>query len=98
MRAAQPHAAVWLDIPRTTHLRATITVDDDIHIMFGAPNDEMNMIIERRALTRLIEIVSELLAVPEAGTNRPKVEPQEIRKPASCAASQRRASPRSTQS
>lgn len=63
MRADQPHAAVWLDIPRSTRLRAKFTVEGDIHVMFGDQNDEMNMVFERPAMARLVEVAGELLAV-----------------------------------
>jgi hypothetical protein len=68
VRTGQPHAAVWLDIPGGCPLRAKFTADDDIEVMFGEPKDEVNMIFERSTLTRLVDIVSELLAaVPGDG-------------------------------
>jgi hypothetical protein len=65
MRADQPHAAVWLDIPGSCQLRAKFTADRDIEVMFDRPKDEVSMIFERSALRRLVAIVSELLEAAE---------------------------------
>lgn len=81
MRAVQPHAAVWLDVPRSSHLRATFTVDGDIHVMLGDPNDEVNVVFERPALARLVEVARELLAVPESTVLT--IDRTAVRKPAS---------------
>ncbi|OLF17931.1 hypothetical protein [Actinophytocola xanthii] len=62
--AGEPHAAVWLDIPGSCQLRATFTGDMDVHVMIGQPTDELNILIARPALARLVEIAIELLAVP----------------------------------
>lgn len=66
MKDDRPRAAVWLDIPRRCELRAKFTADLDVEVMFGRPNDEVNMRIDRTALSRLVEIVSELLAAAPA--------------------------------
>lgn len=81
MRSAQPHTAVWLDIPRSTDVRASFTVDGDIHVMFGSPSDEMNVVFERPVLVRVVEIVSELLAVPESVSNGPMATQRECERP-----------------
>lgn len=70
MRTDQPHAAVWLDIPRGCRLRATFTAGFDIEVMFGRPDDEVNMIFDRSALRRLVEVGSELLAAADPGDGK----------------------------
>lgn len=63
-----------VEIPRSTFLRAKFTVDGDVHVMFGDPNDEVNVVFERTALTRLVEVACELLAVPLPTSRTPPVE------------------------
>lgn len=75
MLTGQPHAAVWLDIPQRCQLRGKFTGDWDIHVMFGDPNDEVNLIIERSTLARFVDVASELLAVP--APKSPEADPPE---------------------
>ncbi len=80
MMADRPHAAVWLDIPDSCQLRGKFTVDLDIQVMIGQPNDELNVIFERAALARFVGIANELLAVP--APEDPEVELPEVGSPA----------------
>ena len=72
MNADSAHPAVWLDIPRSTRLRGTFTADWDIHLRFGEPDDEVNVVFDRSALARLVEVADHLLAVP-APAKRAKI-------------------------
>lgn len=64
MIANRPEKSVWLDIPGTCHMRGEFTGDDDIHVMFGDPSDGVDVLFERPALERFVQLATELLAVP----------------------------------
>lgn len=59
-----PQASVWLDVPEDCRMRGEFTGDRDIHVMFGNPDDGVNVLFERPALERFVEMANELLAVP----------------------------------
>lgn len=59
-----PEKSVWLDIPDSCRMRGEFTGDLDIHVMFGDPNDGVNVLFERPALERFVLLANELLAVP----------------------------------
>lgn len=59
-----PQVSVWLDVPDGCRMRAEFTGDRDIQITFGNPSDGANMLFEREALERFVNLASELLAVP----------------------------------
>ncbi|GAB3432797.1 hypothetical protein [Actinophytocola sediminis] len=59
-----PEKSVWLDIPDNCRMRGEFTGDHDIHLMFGNPDDGTNMLFERVALERFVQLANELLALP----------------------------------
>lgn len=63
------HAALQLDIPRCCRLRGSFTDCGDIRVLIGDPGDEVNVVFDRSTLTRFVELVSELLAVPPAANS-----------------------------
>lgn len=50
----RPEASVWLDIPDTCRMRGEFSGDLDIMIMFGDPDDGVNVLFKRPALERCI--------------------------------------------
>jgi hypothetical protein len=60
----RPKASAWIDIPDSCPMRGEFTGDDDIQVMFGDPNDGVNVLFQRPALERFVQLANELLAVP----------------------------------
>lgn len=60
----RPKASTWLDIPDSCHMRGEFTGDLDIQVMFGDPGDGVNVLFERPALERFVNLATELLAIP----------------------------------
>jgi hypothetical protein len=61
--ANRPKASAWIDIPGTCRMRGEFTGDHDIQVMFGDPDDGVNLLFQRPALERFVKLANELLAV-----------------------------------
>jgi hypothetical protein len=64
MIANHPKASAWIDIPNSCRMRGEFTSDHDIQVMFGDPDDGVNVLFQRPALERFVRLARELLAVP----------------------------------
>jgi hypothetical protein len=71
MTTNRPEAAVWLDIPGNCPISGEFTGDDDLHIVFGGLKDGVEVLFERPALERFVQLATELLALPIDGKERP---------------------------
>jgi hypothetical protein len=64
-----PEVAVWVKIPDRCRLAGEFDPgggdDLDIHFMLGSPTDDVNLLFEREALRRFINLAEQLLAIPE---------------------------------
>lgn len=58
-----PELSVWLDVPDDCRIQAAFTGDRDIRFMFGQPSDGANVLFERPALERFVQVASQLLAL-----------------------------------
>lgn len=59
-----PEKSVWLDIPEDCRMSGEFTGDRDIHLTFGNPSDGVDVLFERLALERFVQLANELLALP----------------------------------
>ena len=64
MNSNAPEKSVWVDIPGHCRIQGEFTGDLDVHVMFGEPGDGVNVLFERRALERLVDLAKELFAAP----------------------------------
>ena len=48
MIANRPKASAWIDIPGTCRMRGEFTGDHDIQVMFGDPDDGVNLLSSAR--------------------------------------------------
>ena len=66
----KPEAAVWLDIPEDCRISGEFTADHEVHIVFGDRKDGVEMLFERPALERFVQLATELLAQPTPAGSR----------------------------
>jgi hypothetical protein len=59
-----PEKAVWLDISGDCQISGEFTGDYDVHVMFGDRQDGVEVLFERLALERFVQLANELLALP----------------------------------
>ncbi len=57
-------SAVWQDVPEDYRISGEFTGDYDIHVVFGDLNDGAEVLFERVALERFVQLANELLALP----------------------------------
>ncbi|MPZ84199.1 MAG: hypothetical protein GEV28_28880 [Actinophytocola sp.] len=71
MSSNPPEKSVWLDIPEDCRMHGEFTGDGDVHVVFGDLNDGANVLFERLALERFVQLANELLRSRSRTTRRP---------------------------
>ena len=65
-----PEVALWLTVPNDCRMCAEFENGDlefpDIHIILGSNQQDQNLLFEREALTRFVELAQRILAIPVA--------------------------------
>lgn len=60
--------ALWLTVPDDCRMRGEFEARDqelpNIHIILGSNRDDQNLLFEREALMRFVELAERLLAIP----------------------------------